>query len=152
MTDGTFSPGNTFGVKGKPKGVRYRATKIYDALAAKNTKAIASLLFEKAAAGEPWAIQLIAKPMLPKRLDLVDEPVETPAPATAAEAARALAAIYSGVASGTIDLEAAQAMTAPLQALISATSVAALEAQVAEARETIERLKAEVETLRKPAI
>jgi hypothetical protein len=147
--DGTFGAGNTFGHKGKPKGVRHRATKVFDAVMVKGIKDAAKNLSAAVATGEPWAVTLIARSMLPKRIDLIDEPVETRAPVTAAEAVEALAEIYAGVASGTIGFEAAKALTAPLQTFVSATNVAKLESEVAEARETIAKLKAEIETMRR---
>jgi hypothetical protein len=147
--DGTFAKGSHHNPAGKPMGVRHRATKIFDAAMAGGMKDAAAKLKAAVAAGEPWAVQLVARPMLQKRLDLIDEPVETRAPTTAAEAVVALAEIYAKVADGTIDFEAVQALTAPLQMFISATNVARLEQEVAEAREIIARLQAEVERMRR---
>jgi hypothetical protein len=145
--DGRFAPGHKK-LGGNVVGSRHRATKVVDAIMFHNIKPIITLLTQKALAGEPWAVQLVAKSTLPKRLDLIDEPMPTPAPSTAAEAAKALSEIYARVASGALDIEAAQALTLPLQALIAAHNVAVLERQVAEARETIERLMAEIQQMK----
>ena len=147
--DGRFAPGHQK-LGGKKVGSRHRATKIVDDIIFKNMKGMTAVLAEKALAGEPWALQAALNGMLPKqRSDLMDEPVETRPPSTAGEAVVALAEIYAKVASGAIDFDATQALVAPLQAFITATNVATLEREVAEARETIAALKAEIDLMRR---
>ena len=146
--DGTFAPGHKK-LGGKKPGSRHKATRIFDAVMAKGMKDAAAKLSAAVAQGEPWAVSLVARPMLPKRIDLIDEPVETRAPTTASEAMTALAQIYAKVAGGTLDFEAAQALTMPLQMFVSAASVAKLEHEIAEARETIAKLRDEIERMRR---
>ena len=153
MVDGRFAPGHQK-LGGKKVGSRHRATKIVDDIIFKNMKGMTAVLARRRWPASRGLLQAALKSkikgMLPKqRSDLMDEPVETRPPPTAGEAVVALAEIYAKVASGAIDFDATQALVAPLQAFITATNVATLEREVAEARETIAALRAEIDLMRR---
>src|SRR5215467_3257321 len=65
--DGRFRKGFSGNPKGMLKGTRHRATRIVDAIMFENLKPIATVLAERARAGEPWAVIAVTRGMLPKR-------------------------------------------------------------------------------------
>ncbi len=93
--DGTFAPGNP----GKPKGSRHRATKAVQELLDGEAETLTRKVVELAKAGDVTALRLCLERIAPVRRDA---PVtfDLPDMVTAGDAAKAAAAILSGVAAG----------------------------------------------------
>lgn len=94
-TDGTFAPGNP----GKPPGSRHRATQAALAMLEGEAEALTRKAVETALAGDTTALRLCLDRIAPPRRDA---PVTFALPQmeTAADAARAAAAVLEAVATG----------------------------------------------------
>jgi hypothetical protein len=142
--DGRFGPGNHVGSQGRPKGARSKATAMLDAVMLKNTKKIADILVAKATAGEPWAVTLTMKAMLPTRSRRVADPIDRQPVASVEEAASRIADIVARMEAGGLDLDEGTVLVAALQGYMGARSIAELEREAAEMRQEIAELQAVV--------
>lgn len=105
-TDGTFAPGNP----GKPPGSRHKATQAALAMLEGEAEALTRKAVETALAGDTTALRLCLDRIAPPRRDA---PVTFALPRmeTAADAARAAAAVLEAVATGDLTpQEGAQVM------------------------------------------
>jgi hypothetical protein len=143
---GRFLPGNKMS-RGRPHGSRNRATLMIDALTFKNLKPIANVLVEKARAGEPWAVTLVTKGMLPRRAKSIDEPVERGAPVNTEEATQRVAEALQRLEAGSLGFDEARAVAEMAQAYVAVKNVAGLEQRSAEMLAEIESLRAEIARL-----
>ena len=142
----TFKPGQSGNPAGYPKGHPHKVTvqlkKIIDAAPPTITRDILA----DAKRGDSLSRSLFARHFLP-RVRINHAPVELPPIANAGDAAEAMRKLAEDVAKGTLDFEAAAAITAPLQAFVQATNVAALELRLEEALQQIQRLQGVVDGL-----
>jgi hypothetical protein len=108
--DGTFAKGRSGNLKGKPVGVRSRATLMVDAILFKNMKDITEKLVTAAKAGEHWAVTLALKDQLPGRSGT---PFELPKLESAADLPAASKSILEQMAAGALTAtEGAQILAA----------------------------------------
>jgi hypothetical protein len=112
---------------------------------AKNLKIIADVFVAAAKAGEPWAVTLALRGMLPKRLHLVDEPIDRPPLSTVDGAVGRIAETVAGIETGALGLDEAAALIQGAQAFVAAKAQGVLEQKVADLQSTVERLTALVE-------
>jgi hypothetical protein len=140
---GRFAPGNKAS-PGKPKGARHRASQMLDALTFKSVRGIAETLVAKANAGEPWAVTLVLRNMLPARSRIVSSPIDRQPVASVEEAASRIADIVARMEAGSLDLDEGASLVAALQGYMGARSIAELEREAVEMRQQIAELQAVV--------
>jgi hypothetical protein len=129
--DGTFAPGRSGNLNGKPKGTRHRATMLAEKLLDKDAGAIIKTLVEKARAGEPWAVRFVAERIIPPARDRAT-PFALPPVNGPADLPQAVQAALDAAAKGDLSLEDAERVVGLLNGLRAAYEGADLAARLDE--------------------
>jgi hypothetical protein len=98
--DGTFAPGHK-STGGRPLGARSKATAMLDAVLFKNMKAATDVLVREALAGQHWALTLMLRDQMPRRV----VSFALPKLASAADAPAAIREVLERVAEGGLTVE-----------------------------------------------
>jgi hypothetical protein len=127
---GRFSPGTSGNPNGRPKGALNRATVAAQTLLDGEAEALSRRAVEMALAGDTTAMRLCLERILPPRKD---RPISFSLPeiSTAAEAATALSAVVSAVASGEITPTEASEVAKLLAEFVKVLEASELEARIA---------------------
>jgi hypothetical protein len=115
-------------------------------LAGADGPAIVKKIIAGAKRGDPFLQSLFVRHLLPKT-KLNPEPMKTPQPKTAHEAADRLGGIFAAVADGSLDYDTAAAMVEALKGFIQAFNIAELEQRAIEGEARAVALKAEIDAL-----
>ena len=127
--DGTFTPGVSGNAAGRPRGARHKTTLAVQALLDGEGETIARRAVEAAKAGDMTAIRLVLERVLPARRD---SPVtfDLPAMTSADDAAKAIGALLSAVASGELTPSEASEAAKSVGLYIEALKTADLEKRI----------------------
>ena len=133
--DGRFAVGGPGG-PGRPKGARHAALAALDAIGTEAAEEVLRRVVEDAKAGDLRAAEILLRRLWPERRG---RPVELHLPpiATAADLARALAAVVEALAFGSLTPEEAQAVAGVLDAQRRAIETTELEQRVATLEECV---------------
>jgi hypothetical protein len=125
---GRFQPGQSGNPAGKPRGARHKTTLLAEKLMQDDAEGVVKRVIEAAKGGDMTAARIVLDRIAPARRD---SPVTIALPKieSAADAAKAMAAILAAVASGTVTPSEADQV-----AKIVAAFVSTLEASEFEAR------------------
>ena len=125
---GRFQPGQSGNPAGKPRGARHKTTLLAEKLMQDDAEGVVKRVIEAAKGGDMTAARIVLDRIAPARRD---SPVTIALPKieTAADAAKAMAAILAAVASGAVTPSEADQV-----AKIVAAFVSTLEASEFEAR------------------
>lgn len=129
IQDGRFKRGQSGNPAGKPKGARHKTTLAVQALLDGEGETIARRAVEAAKAGDMTAIRLVLERVLPARRD---SPVtfDLPAMTSADDAAKAMGALLSAVASGELTPSEANEAAKSVGLYIEALKTADLEKRI----------------------
>jgi hypothetical protein len=94
-----FQPGQSGNPAGRPRGARNRITMLVEELLAGNADALVRKLIDQAMAGNPAAMALLARSLLPQRKGATVR-IDLPELEQASDAPTAISAIYAAVCAG----------------------------------------------------
>jgi hypothetical protein len=129
-----FSPGQSGNPKGRPKGLRNKATVLIEALMDGEAEEVARKAIELAKAGDTACIRIVMERLLPPRKDRPIE-IELPKLEKAADAVAVMGSLFDAVAEGKLTPSEAGEMSRMIEGFVKA-------AELHEMEERLSRLEA----------
>ena len=125
-----FSPGQSGNPKGRPKGLRNKATVLIEALLDGEAEGLARKAIDMALAGDTTCLRICLERILPPRKD---RPVslELPTLEKATDAVRVIAGIFAAVAEGSVTPSEAGELSKMVDTFVKAVETQELEARLA---------------------
>ncbi|MBL6082094.1 hypothetical protein JMJ56_29385 [Belnapia sp. T18] len=125
-----FEPGQSGNPAGKPRGTRHKALIALDAIGAEGAEDVLRKVVEDAKAGDMRAAEILLRRVWPERKGRLVE-FQLPPIATAADTAKAAAAIVEAVATGDLTPDEAQAVAGVVEVQRRAIETAELAERIA---------------------